>query len=157
VERRLRTRRVLKWTCTLVCAAIALGWFAAQWQWLLIKTGTRLDLSLAAGYVIVDWWTYHEDNRMSYDAVGFPPPTDIVARLGLTLPHIEGNVFGWRTRVPFWILLGLALLPTAWLWSGDSRKIPVGHCQRCGYNLTGNVSGVCPECGTAIPREGENA
>ncbi|UCG15461.1 MAG: hypothetical protein JSV19_09200 [Phycisphaerales bacterium] len=24
---------------------------------------------------------------------------------------------------------------------------PRGHCQSCGYNLTGNVSGVCPECG----------
>ena len=23
-----------------------------------------------------------------------------------------------------------------------------GTCQSCGYNLTGNVSGVCPECGT---------
>ena len=22
-----------------------------------------------------------------------------------------------------------------------------GLCQRCGYDLTGNVSGVCPECG----------
>lgn len=25
-----------------------------------------------------------------------------------------------------------------------------GHCRKCGYNLSGNVSGVCPECGTAI-------
>jgi hypothetical protein len=24
-------------------------------------------------------------------------------------------------------------------------------CQRCAYNLTGNTSGVCPECGTAVP------
>jgi hypothetical protein len=24
-----------------------------------------------------------------------------------------------------------------------------GHCQNCGYNLTGNVSGRCPECGKA--------
>jgi hypothetical protein len=23
-------------------------------------------------------------------------------------------------------------------------------CLKCGYNLTGNVSGICPECGTAI-------
>ena len=23
-----------------------------------------------------------------------------------------------------------------------------GLCVRCGYDLTGNVSGVCPECGT---------
>ena len=24
------------------------------------------------------------------------------------------------------------------------------HCKNCGYNLTGNESGVCPECGTEI-------
>jgi predicted RNA-binding Zn-ribbon protein involved in translation (DUF1610 family) len=23
-------------------------------------------------------------------------------------------------------------------------------CRKCGYNLTGNVSGVCPECGTPV-------
>jgi hypothetical protein len=27
-----------------------------------------------------------------------------------------------------------------------------GYCGCCGYDLTGNVSGICPECGTAIPR-----
>jgi len=24
------------------------------------------------------------------------------------------------------------------------------QCTRCGYNLTGNVSGICPECGLRI-------
>lgn len=28
---------------------------------------------------------------------------------------------------------------------------PAGHCHQCGYDLTGNVSGICPECGTPIP------
>ena len=28
-----------------------------------------------------------------------------------------------------------------------------GRCARCRYDLTGNVSGVCPECGTPIPEE----
>jgi hypothetical protein len=28
-----------------------------------------------------------------------------------------------------------------------------GGCQECGYNLTGNESGVCPECGTAITED----
>lgn len=28
--------------------------------------------------------------------------------------------------------------------------IPEGLCLNCGYNLTGNTSGICPECGTAI-------
>jgi hypothetical protein len=27
---------------------------------------------------------------------------------------------------------------------------PAGFCVKCGYNLTGNVSGICPECGQPI-------
>jgi hypothetical protein len=35
-----------------------------------------------------------------------------------------------------------------------SRPIPMhGCCPNCDYNLTGNVSGICPECGTAVPAE----
>ena len=30
------------------------------------------------------------------------------------------------------------------------RKKPSGICKKCDYNLTGNVSGFCPECGTKI-------
>ncbi len=30
----------------------------------------------------------------------------------------------------------------------DQRGIA---CQSCGYDLTGNVSGICPECGTPVP------
>ncbi len=33
---------------------------------------------------------------------------------------------------------------------GLRRRHRCGVCTRCGYDLTGNVSGVCPECGTAI-------
>ncbi|MDB5356511.1 MAG: hypothetical protein JWN24_2964 [Phycisphaerales bacterium] len=29
-------------------------------------------------------------------------------------------------------------------------KIPPGHCLACGYDLTGNVSGTCPECGRKV-------
>lgn len=30
--------------------------------------------------------------------------------------------------------------------------IRAGHCRHCGYNLTGNVSGRCPECGATCLR-----
>ena len=30
------------------------------------------------------------------------------------------------------------------------KRIAKGFCPVCGYNLTGNTSGVCPECGTKI-------
>jgi hypothetical protein len=38
------------------------------------------------------------------------------------------------------------------LYIGDRPMYPPGHCQNCGYNLTGNVSGICPECGRGIKR-----
>jgi hypothetical protein len=48
--------------------------------------------------------------------------------------------------LPLWIPFVIVVIPTTYLWYYD-RPIPPGHCQKCGYNLTGNVSGVCPECG----------
>ena len=71
-------------------------------------------------------------------------------------------------EVAIWIPLLLAAIPTAFLWVipvaptvyvwlRDRRRIPPGHCQNCGYNLTGNVSGRCSECGTAIEREAKPA
>lgn len=53
--------------------------------------------------------------------------------------------------VPCWIPLLLVAIPTAILWWLDRRRIPPGHCQRCGYDLTGNVTGVCSECGMPLP------
>jgi hypothetical protein len=44
-----------------------------------------------------------------------------------------------------------AAYPTAALIRGPMRRWKRrrnGLCINCGYNLTGNVSGVCPECGT---------
>jgi len=53
--------------------------------------------------------------------------------------------------MPFWLLLLLTAIPTAWLWHRDRRRIRPGCCLRCGYDLTGNTSGVCSECGMAKP------
>ena len=52
--------------------------------------------------------------------------------------------------LPLWMFLVpvTALAVVLW-WGGRDTPAP-GHCQQCGYNLTGNVSGRCPECGTAV-------
>ena len=71
---------------------------------------------------------------------------------------------GWES--PWWISLthfasGLAtlaflsvmlLLPDSVRSSPGRRRRASGQCLQCGYPLTGNVSGVCPECGTAIAK-----
>jgi hypothetical protein len=45
-------------------------------------------------------------------------------------------------------LLGLMLLPLLRRARIEHRRAN-GLCLACGYSLQGNVSGVCPECGTA--------
>ncbi|MCG8409321.1 MAG: hypothetical protein MI923_29300 [Phycisphaerales bacterium] len=51
---------------------------------------------------------------------------------------------------PAWIpLLVFALRTIISSWR-EIRLPSLGHCQTCGYNLTGNVSGRCPECGASI-------
>ena len=54
-------------------------------------------------------------------------------------------------RVPFhYLFLGLMACPTIAFIRGPLRRWRrrrKGLCVKCAYDLTGNVSGVCPECG----------
>lgn len=69
------------------------------------------------------------------------------------LENAEAILFWWQVKL---IVLGVAL-------SSISLKavrrtmhrvfvttFPSGYCRSCFYNLEGNQSGVCPECGTAV-------
>jgi len=51
---------------------------------------------------------------------------------------------------PLWpILVATATLPSIWLVK-SFRRPKREHCPKCSYSLTGNTSGVCPECGSKI-------
>jgi hypothetical protein len=62
--------------------------------------------------------------------------------------HGEGEQ---GVMVPAWFLACVfAVLPLRWsfvTWR-KRRRMKRGWCERCGYDLTCNVSGTCPECGT---------
>ncbi len=47
----------------------------------------------------------------------------------------------------------LIMLPAAALAAMFRRRPKAGCCRACGYNLTGNTSGICPECGSAACTE----
>lgn len=50
--------------------------------------------------------------------------------------------------VPHWLLvLSMACLSLLLIRRGRLIRFGNGACQNCGYNLTANVSGICPECG----------
>ena len=63
--------------------------------------------------------------------------------------HAHPGTKTFEVIVPLWIPFLMFALPTAFLCHRD-RRFPRGLCQACGYNLTGNMSGVCPECGQRI-------
>ena len=69
--------------------------------------------------------------------------------VGLVLPHFtpRQQSFLRQYRFPLWAGLIVLTVPT-WIGWRRTRHRPHGSCRTCGYNLTGNTSGICPECGT---------
>jgi hypothetical protein len=51
-------------------------------------------------------------------------------------------------------LIGTILTGYGLMWHRKAQRVARrranGICIRCAYDLTGNTSGVCPECGTAV-------
>ncbi|UCG16338.1 MAG: hypothetical protein JSV19_13690 [Phycisphaerales bacterium] len=99
----------------------------------------------------------------------YPPLVAGCARSALRMWDFasEGVPKDWVTRQPDRVLVSvkalLAVTPALggcvcclvmwWLIRGWKRWHRTGHRCRCGYDLTGNVSGICPECGTPIERK----
>jgi hypothetical protein len=68
------------------------------------------------------------------------------------IPRLRKNVDGTgqhKIEIPLWIPTALAAI----VFVHFHRKVRAhkpGHCRKCEYDLTGNESGVCPDCGTKI-------
>jgi hypothetical protein len=85
----------------------------------------------------------------------------------LSSPHIWLSWLDSPTTVRFivvryiWLAFLTAILPIVTLAAAQIKRLRRlrgsdgdGFCPTCGYNLTANTSGVCPECGTAVSRKG---
>ena len=168
---RRRLRRVGKWAGLGVCAVIVAagtGSAARQWGYTAYE-GPRVRVTVVDGAIEVSWWTPAPPSQTASPlTVATPSDVAYVERLiaeiaGLAarpwflrlawLPRTRGDRADGYLLLPLWIPLAIVGIPTAILWWRDRRRIPAGHCRKCGYNLTGNVSGVCPECGTAFRME----
>jgi hypothetical protein len=140
---RLWTRFLLAFmACGL--AAVALGiWVASLLGCeILIQNGAcHAGVILSSGRCIVDAYTWPT-------ILPAPSPTAPVMGYG------PRQLF--RIDLPSWTACAVAgpLILLAFLLRPRIRR-RVGHCGRCGYNLAGNVSGRCPECGQAVKAEGE--
>jgi hypothetical protein len=57
-----------------------------------------------------------------------------------------GDLLAWN--VPF--VISWIIFFRFHRWQRIQYRIQNGLCSRCEYDLTGNVSGICPECGQSI-------
>lgn len=101
--------------------------------------------SLAAG---TTWEIYGPDLLLAPSTLWYNLESGAFPQraLGLWWPIVRS---GEALVMPVWIpamAISIPAILSRWL----RRQRPQGSCRRCGYELTGNVSGICPECGTSI-------
>jgi len=67
------------------------------------------------------------------------------------IPHIEADYYFVLSD---WVLVLMFGIPASFLWAryrSRGNRSRAGLCLSCGYDLTGNTSGTCPECGMPVP------
>ena len=161
-RRRGRVGGVGLWGGTALCLMLVGAWCASGFVsicWYRMSDGRYIGLRRGV------WFVYWREGLLTQPVP--QPGWTITRRLGpewrtrwfpriQTWPLAPGSIT--RTTIPVWFSLAIVACLTTFLWYRD-RRPPRGHCQACGYSLTGNVSGVCPECGAAIksPQETPSA
>jgi hypothetical protein len=155
-----RLRRVLKWAGLGLCLVILAAW-GVSLRWTTSHQASSrhyvANVRLANGrfscrVMTFDWPHGWPDCQLGVEvasATGGPLWGSRFGGKEWNPTHMHGLSRSRTAVVPVWIVLGLVAIPTAILWYRD-RRPPKGCCQGCGYNLRGNVSGVCPECGEPI-------
>ena len=160
-----------KWLGTLACGLI-LGLLLLSGRYrLYLSTRWAYNLEVMTGTVTFQWLDRDARGERTGPVAQFhttrrPDPYDLSGLLrwprywppGIRRVQSGSDVTDvWYLdgycSIPGWMILLVSAAPTGWLWWKDRRHTPPGHCQKCGYDLTGNVSGRCPECGEAVPRE----
>ena len=136
-----RARRVMKWAGLVSCILLVVAWAASVFR-PFGYSGPNVAWVSGNGVIFVNWRTI--DFRLNFLErwVSFGPDDS----LGFKRPRIYGMK---KFTIPYWCILLPIAIPTYILWRRDRRK-PEGCCQECGYDLTGNESGTCPECGTEV-------
>lgn len=143
-----RAMRRLAWVCLGLLLALAALW-AISLRWGLHYERWRLGFNVYDGGVTF-WYVKAPDGR----GQGFRV-NDVTIRSHSWIPQLPGAYSNPRESffwLPFWIPLSL-LTPATTVLFWKSRKCRPGECSACGYNLSGNISGRCPECGAQADRD----
>ena len=166
-SRRSSFRPIAKWAGPVMCAIIVVAgcWSSREDRVPFVYFSPFITASLYEGRLTI--WTYPNRTLATEGGWRYCPEFHEYNRLhryGFNLPSVvheqrSGNhwlvrsSWTWYIRLPFWLLWLTFAIPTAILWHRDRQSHKPNHCEICGYNLTGNESGICPECATPVPKQ----
>jgi hypothetical protein len=153
----------------LLCLATTVLWVRShyRWEWAQYNWHER-KFSAESNVGYVDFTVLAPDDRRSgIRSYSYDPDVAVGSymlrpRYGISYEdETSGDTFdGWTTnshlRVSYWLLAAVfTMTPAAWLIAFFRRRHRSnrGLCPICGYDLTGNTSGKCPECGQPIPQK----
>jgi hypothetical protein len=145
VRRRSRTRRVVEWAGIICLSTVITLWVVSILGTVSLATATGSGVHIKEGVIEAYW---------SSPGHSFWTAPIGSTRWGFEWPRWNRHTGGTVVYLPLWLPL-LALLSVLTIPRFLDRRTVPGHCQQCGYNLTGNVSGQCPECGAPLRSKGE--
>ena len=152
-SRRRRVRWWLKWAGTVACAVIIVSWGVTGFCIWRVSYGVyRAEFN--SGSVSFEYWPWPFRDQ-GFGAVRRPLGFFWGRFDWMWIERDEGTIV--TVHLPHWVLLAAVGVPTLLLWLPSRRRRTPGHCQKCGYDLTGNVSGVCPECGRRVGQKAARA
>jgi len=138
-----------------LCVIIAGLWVVSGWSWVSWEIYRSAQWGLLTGVsdgrlTLASAWGPYSPSRQSRLIWGMVSrgPGVPTWRPWFEYEDFRGSAFsalGQVLWIPLWAPLIVVAAPTAIMWRRLRRPLP-GHC-RCGYNLEGITSGVCPECG----------
>ena len=156
MRRRTRWQWWAEWAGLIVTAAVALIWFASRWHGAVLQLGERRNqivVLIGRGMIIAGRTTMPRLRPSGFLYLpGGIADAEPAWNWGFEVDlHPRGGT-SWSVGIPLWFPFLVAATATAWIWRLDRRR-PPGACPKCHYDLTGNTTGICPECGAAKPTD----
>jgi hypothetical protein len=136
---RHRFLKSAKWLCTAAALLLTLG---ALIGIPIVPRGRGQPgwaVGLGSGAVYAN--SFWHPQIMNFD---LPAPANVLGFSWHRWPNGDRYI-----RVPVWPFVLSLTTAAAFLWYTDRKRAP-GSCHHCHYNLTGNTTGVCPECGKLL-------